>query len=241
MQRAIVSEHLRRRIARGDRVLDAGCGPGLFARELLDLGAAVTCFDISPVQLEACRTRAPGCEAYELGSITDLGRFADGAFDATLALGGALSYCFDRVGQGVAELVRVTRPGGRIGVSVMNLHGAIHHLLDAVLATPLEANRAIFATGDLPRGFGGGGHECHMFRRAELEALLAGAGVVDVELSANGWLVGAGAPELEPDVEQLLLEAELEASVESPAAGTHIIAWGRRAGRPCRPPGRAPR
>jgi len=39
----------------GDRVLDAGSGPGRFTLEMLRLGAHVTALDISPGQLELSR------------------------------------------------------------------------------------------------------------------------------------------------------------------------------------------
>jgi 2-polyprenyl-3-methyl-5-hydroxy-6-metoxy-1,4-benzoquinol methylase len=45
---------LRRFLRAGERVLDAGCGPGRFSIELGRLGAQVTAGDISPVQ---CRWR----------------------------------------------------------------------------------------------------------------------------------------------------------------------------------------
>ncbi len=67
MQHALFRYHLRTRIRSGDRVLDAGSGPGVYAKEMLNLGARVTCLDMSSVQLEACRERAAGCDAYELG------------------------------------------------------------------------------------------------------------------------------------------------------------------------------
>jgi SAM-dependent methyltransferase len=198
----------------------------------MELGARVTCLDLSPVQLAACRESAPGADDYVLGTITDLSRFADDSFDICLALGGPLSYCFDQVGGAISELSRVTRPGGLLGVSVMSLHGALHHHLRGVLALPLELNREIVASGDLPREVSG--HECHMFRVDELAALLTGAGLVDVELSASGFLVplevpaeGLDLPEVGSAEWEWLLEAELAASVESPGAGTHLIAWAR--------------
>jgi hypothetical protein len=96
------------------------------------------------------------------------------------------------------------------------------------LAVPLELNRRIVASGDLPREISG--HECHMFRVDELAALLTDAGLVDVELSASGFLIPLGeldVPEIGSAEWEWLLEAELAASVESPGAGTHIIAWAR--------------
>jgi hypothetical protein len=69
-----------------------------------------------------------------------------------------------------------------------------------------------------------------MFRVDELAALLTDAGLVDVELSASGFLVpaqGLDLPAIGSAEWEWLLEAELAASVESPGAGTHIIAWAK--------------
>jgi SAM-dependent methyltransferase len=112
MQYEIYVRHLRQRVIPGVRLLDCGSGPGTFARIAMELGASVTCLDLSPVQLAACRELAPGADDYVLGTITDLSRFADASFDICLALGGPLSYCFDQVGRAIRELSRVTRPGG---------------------------------------------------------------------------------------------------------------------------------
>jgi SAM-dependent methyltransferase len=228
MQYDIYVRHLRQRVKPGDRVLDCGCGPGTFARIAMEIGGRVTCLDLSPVQLAACRELAPGADDYVLGTITDLSGFADASFDVCLALGGPLSYCFDQAGTAIRELSRVTRPGGTVGVSVMSLHGSLHHHLRGVLAVPLEMNRRIVASGDLPREVSG--NECHMFRVDELASLLTNAGLVDVELSASGFLISVAGLEL-PEVGsaewEWLVEAELAASVESPGAGTHIIAWAK--------------
>ena len=226
MQYEIYVHHLRQRVGPGDRVLDCGCGPGTFARIAMELGARVTCLDLSPVQLAACRDSAPDADDYVMGTVTDLSRFADASFDICLALGGPLSYCFDQVGRAIREMSRVTRLGGALGMSVMSLHGTLHHHLRGVLAVPIETNRQILASGDLPREVSG--HECHLFRVDELAAMLADAGLIDIELSASGFLVPLGGLDLPKNGSaewEWLLEAELTASVESPGAGTHIIAW----------------
>lgn len=41
----------------GQRVLDAGCGPGLYAEELLAGGAEVVAFDHSPKMVDLARNR----------------------------------------------------------------------------------------------------------------------------------------------------------------------------------------
>ena len=229
MQHALFRHYLRERVQAGDRVLDAGSGPGVYAKDLLEIGARVTCLDLSNVQLQACRERTPGCDAYELGSVTDLSRFSDSSFDVTLALGGVLSYCFERAPEALSEMVRVTRPGGWIGLSVMNLFGTIHGFLPGVLAVALDDNRQIVANGNLDRKVNDG-HECHMFRVDEIRGLLVSCGLNDLEFYANGWLIpntGVQISESDSELWEFLFETELKASRESPGAGTHIIAFGR--------------
>ena len=118
-----VSLHLHRRYLRqyvrpGDRVLEAGAGPGRFTIELARIGAAITVGDISPGQLaiNAEKVAAAGGEGRVVEraplDIVDLARFPDGGFDAVVCYGGPLSYVFDRADDALAGLLRVTRPGG---------------------------------------------------------------------------------------------------------------------------------
>src|SRR6185312_5869015 len=46
----------------GKRILDAACGPGLYATELVDRGASVVGFDQSPRMVELASSRVPGGE-----------------------------------------------------------------------------------------------------------------------------------------------------------------------------------
>jgi SAM-dependent methyltransferase len=116
-------------IAAGQRVLDAGSGPGRFAISMARRGARVTLLDISPGQVEAARARiaAAGCdaEAFVVGDVRDLSRFADASFDAVVCYGGAVSYACGSHQSALTELVRVCRPGGLLLVSVMSLWGTL--------------------------------------------------------------------------------------------------------------------
>src|SRR4051812_50076963 len=95
----------------GDRVLDAGAGPGRFTLELLRLGAHVTALDISPGQLELLRARVPDVEAV-VGGITDLSRFPDDGFDVTVCFGGPPSHRVRPAGQKGARPPRLAGAGG---------------------------------------------------------------------------------------------------------------------------------
>lgn len=56
--------------------------------------------------------------------VCDLSRFDSGTFDATICFGGPLSYVLDRADDALAELIRVTKPGGLLLLSVMSLIGS---------------------------------------------------------------------------------------------------------------------
>lgn len=222
---AVHTQMLEGYVRPGDRVLDAGCGPGRFTLELLRLGAHVTALDISPGQLELLRSRVPDADA-QVGDITDLSRFPDDAFDATVCFGGPLSYVVDRAEEAVAELARVTRRGGHVVVSVMGLAGAAIHyaslIAEVVRRDGPEQSRAIARTGVLPEGEGYGHLAMRMYLWDELEALLALHGDV-VDGAAAGVLPHVAADE--PDVREILQEFEERFAFDPGArsCGEHII------------------
>ena len=209
----------------GDRVLDAGSGPGRFTIELLRLGAHVTAFDISPGQLELLRARVPNVEAI-VGDITDLSHFEDDSFDVAVCFGGPLSYVVDDAGRAVAELARVTKPGGHVLVSVMGFAGAVVHnasiIVDLARRDGPERSLEIARTGFLPEGEGYGHLAMRMYLWDELEALLAPHGEV-VGGAAAGVLPHVEADE--PEIRELLakFEKRLAHDPGSRSCGEHII------------------
>jgi ubiquinone/menaquinone biosynthesis C-methylase UbiE len=230
-------DRVRHFVNAGDRVLEVGAGPGRFTIELARLGAQVTVSDLSPGQLELNRERvaAEGLEEQvverELADVLDLSRWDDASFDATICFGGPLSYVVDRTDDGIAELVRVTRPGGHVLVSVMSLVGTVTHflpiLLDLVRRDGVAKNEAIVRTGFLPDEPDYGHLAMKLFRWSELEALLSSHGTV-VDACAAG-LLPAVEPE-EPELRAFLSRVELELAGEAGAVscGQHILAVLRR-------------
>lgn len=105
----------------GDRAIDVGCGPGALTTELVRrLGADhVAAVDPSEPFVAAIRDRLPGVEV-RLGSAESL-PFGDGRFDAAIAQL-VVHFMADPV-QGLAEMRRVTRPGGVVAACVWDHAG----------------------------------------------------------------------------------------------------------------------
>ncbi len=100
----------------GHRVLDLGCGDGTTALPAAQRGADVLGVDIARNLVAAGNRRARehglDCLRFEEGDASNLHMLTDGAFDLVVTIFGAM---FAPKPQEVAnELVRVTRPGGRI-------------------------------------------------------------------------------------------------------------------------------
>jgi len=97
---------------RGERILDLAAGTGTSSAPFAEAGAHVVPCDFSIGMLEVGKQQYPGLN-FTAGDGMQL-PFADGVFDAvTISFG--LRNIHDPL-QGLRELLRVTRPGGRIVV-----------------------------------------------------------------------------------------------------------------------------
>src|SRR5579862_5380816 len=98
------------------KVLDLGCGDGTTAVPLARLGSDVTGIDIARNLVEAGNKRAKeaGLERlkFQEGDASNLDGVADHSFDLTLSVFGAMFA--PRPFDVAKEMVRVTKPGGRI-------------------------------------------------------------------------------------------------------------------------------
>jgi len=100
----------------GVELLDLACGTGAVAELAAARGASVTGLDLAPALIETAKERARerGLEIdYVVGDCEKTG-FDDGAFDAISSTCGIM-FAPDHEAV-AAELARITKPGGRIGL-----------------------------------------------------------------------------------------------------------------------------
>ena len=114
-RRRILLSVLRTSLPRGGHldILDAGCGTGINLDYLAEFGR-VTGVDVAEEAIEFCRRR--GNDQVRRADLTHLDGWADAQFDLVTALDVVEHIDDDRAA--VRELVRVTRPGGYLLVTV---------------------------------------------------------------------------------------------------------------------------
>lgn len=158
----------RRRAARrmlgarpGERVLDIGCGPGMFAEELAgDVGpsGSVVAIDNSPQMLAVARATASANVAgatveFADGEATNLPA-DDESFDATVCVQ-VLEYVKD-IPAALGEMHRVLRPGGRALIWDTDWHALTWHSDDpSRMKRILDAWEEHLVHPDLPRRLAG--------------------------------------------------------------------------------------
>ena len=244
----IHADFIGRYVKSGDRVMDAGSGPGRFSIIAAERGARITVLDLSAEQLRIAREKIgqagliESVEDFVHGDITDLSAFPDAHFDAAVCYGGALSYVCERRHEAAAELVRVVRPGGVVLVSVMSRYGASLNLVRRP-STPILKDAeswnvwGVVGDGDLdgfPSTQVGMLHPpMHLFTGEELREFLPRCDVL--EIAGSNVTTFEGSTALEEVSEDsrawstaVRLERELNGRPGLVDTGSHIIMAARR-------------
>jgi SAM-dependent methyltransferase len=107
----------------GDHVLDVGCGTGALTVVLADIAGPghVAAVDPSEPFVEQCRARVPGADVRVAPA--EALPFGDADFDH--ALSQLVFHFVQDPGASVAEMVRVTRPGGMVAACVWDMSGGM--------------------------------------------------------------------------------------------------------------------
>jgi ubiquinone/menaquinone biosynthesis C-methylase UbiE len=104
--------------APGEMILDAGCGTGVFTRDIITSGSQVIGLDISFPMLRRAREKSGGVRFHPIwGDISTL-PFREESFDKVVSIT-ALEF-ISEAKSAVAELFRVARRGGVVVVATLN-------------------------------------------------------------------------------------------------------------------------
>ena len=250
LQAIIHTDFLERYLRSGYRVLDAGSGPGRFSALIAKLGGRVTVLDISRRQLDLARERLTeakllaNVEGFLEGDIVDLSMLPDGHFDLVVCYGGALSYVCEQRERAAAQLLRVTRPGGVLLVSVMSRFGVAANAVRSplypftVVKDP-EGSRLfrIIREGDSSGAPSTKVHmqhaPMHLYSAEELQALFTNCAMLELAGSNVSTFEGSSYfEELATDPEAWATVVEVERALNHVPglvdSGSHVIMATRR-------------
>jgi SAM-dependent methyltransferase len=149
------------------RVLDVGCGPGVLTAELVDRYGAdrVDAIDPTPGYVDAARERLPEVDIRQ-GTAEAL-PYADDSYAAAFAQ--LVVHFMKEPVRGLAEMARVTRPGGPVAACVWD-HGGSRGPLSLFWGAATELDPTARREADASAGSTAG----------DLERLMGAAGLVDV-------------------------------------------------------------
>ena len=110
---------------RGKRVVDIGCGPGIYAAELLKRGAVVYGIDQADSMIKIAKEYAKGAD-FRVGSVYSM-PYRKGFFDEAFA--SYVVHYFTDLGRALREIRRVLKRGGIFVFSTTNpLKEVTHHI-----------------------------------------------------------------------------------------------------------------
>ncbi|MGZ8596492.1 MAG: methyltransferase domain-containing protein [Actinomycetota bacterium] len=174
------ADFVLRSIGGGDRVIDIGCGPGSISLGLAQVAGHVTGVDVDDAEFTDARAYAVehGIANVEFreGSIYDL-HVPDVSFDVCTLF--SMLETLDDPDAALAEVRRVVKPGGRVGVSSIDYGGLILHGPDEARLRRFYELRLRLWEEDV-----------HYHRGRELRGLLLRAGFENVEAGTTYFNYG---------------------------------------------------
>ena len=179
----------------GEQILDAGCGAGEVARELAAMvgpGGQITAIDASQATVDYAASKDGGAGVqYRVADLNAL-PFADGTFDA-VRCERVLQHIPDP-DRSVAELVRVTRAGGRVCLIDTDWHSLA---LDGMPDDLVNAMTAAFLSEKA-------NHHKTMGRTLRRRLVRAGLADVSAQPVAFSFSEASSAAELLPMFDELI-------------------------------------
>ncbi|MDD5423013.1 MAG: methyltransferase domain-containing protein [Candidatus Omnitrophica bacterium] len=114
---------------RGGRILDAGCGPGVYTDRLIEAGCEVHGIDPAANMIEIARGKSFKNSDFSIGSVEDI-KFADGFFDGAICVG-VLEYLPD-IDTAIKEVARVVKKDAPVIFTVPNGSSLLNKLDNAI-------------------------------------------------------------------------------------------------------------
>jgi SAM-dependent methyltransferase len=179
--------------ARGKRLLDVGCGPGVQLARFARAGASVTGLDLVPVHVEQARAHLASIEAAGevLVGDAEMLPFPDRSFDLAVSAN-ALQFTPD-IRAAVREMGRVVRPGGEVRL-VLYHRGSMYYrwqvqLVRGILRGELLRRRSMSAVlgHALPWAQQEAPPFVRVFSRRSLRRLMDDGGLNDVSVLVRGF------------------------------------------------------
>lgn len=218
---------LKRYIKPTDCVLEAGAGSGRYTKDIVTLCRKLTVADISTHQIEFNKEKMKELSLYNrikeflILDVVNMPTIKNESYDCVVCTGGVINYLLDKERTGIAEMLRVLRPGGKLIIGAMSLIGASLFYLDGIREEKdmfgLEATKWVFDTGiqDEEHYPVPSKHYVHMMRSSELDALFSSFPVKVVERSSAGLFSQSGSESLEKARQdkgfwELIVQQEIE-------------------------------
>jgi len=164
-----ISTHVMDALPKGGRLLDIGCGTGLFVEKYVKKGGTAVGIDISRNMIKKARVRCPG-SLFTLGTGDGL-PFCNDSFDAVSSL---LVFTYLKDPQAMLdEAYRVLKPGGSISICTLG-----KKLLTSGIPTIYQISEKIRVNHVVMKDFGE-----RYYDENEMYRMFADAGFCDISVS----------------------------------------------------------